>query len=111
MRYGRNSNSQPYGAEPQSPPSDWGNSKNEFNSINANYNLVVGATGLNEFIFQYADFANAITANSNAPTEIFPNGVTIGQNANTPQPTQQKKWQFRDDFSWYLAARAVSATA
>ncbi len=23
-----------------------------------------------------------------------------GANPNTPQTTEQKKWQFRDDFSW-----------
>jgi len=28
--------------------------------------------------------------------------VTIGANGNTPQTTQQKKYQFRDDFSWHL---------
>jgi outer membrane receptor protein involved in Fe transport len=55
---------------------------------------------LNEIIFQYADFANAISANSLDPQISFPNGVSIGQNTNTPQQTQQKKYQFRDDFSW-----------
>ena len=29
--------------------------------------------------------------------------MTIGQNPNTPQTTQQHKWQFRDDFSWHVA--------
>jgi hypothetical protein len=27
--------------------------------------------------------------------------VNIGQNPNTPQRTEQTKWQFRDDFSWH----------
>jgi hypothetical protein len=58
---------------------------------------------LNEFVFQYASFANAITANSFDPAQSFPNTVTIGQNLNTPQRTEQVKWQFRDDFSWHLA--------
>ena len=105
VRYGRNDNSQPYGANAQAVPSNWGNSKNKFNSINLNHNLVIGTTGLNEFIFQYADFANAITANSSDPTEIFPNNVSIGANGNTPQQTQQKKWQFRDDFSFYVSGK------
>ena len=60
VRYGRNQNSQPYGAGPQSPPNNWGNSNNTFNSINLNHNLVVGTSGVNEFIFQYADFRNTI---------------------------------------------------
>ena len=66
---------------------------------------MVGTSGLNEFIFQYADFGNNIGANSSDPTQFFPNGVSIGQNQNTPQTTQQKKYQFRDDFSWYMAGK------
>ena len=27
--------------------------------------------------------------------------MTIGANGNTPQTTEQKKYQFRDDFSWH----------
>jgi outer membrane receptor protein involved in Fe transport len=107
VRYGRNANEQPYGAAPTSPPSNWGTSENTFNSINGNYNWVVGGSMLNEFIFQYADFRNHIGANSADPTEIFPNGVNIGQNGNTPQTTEQKKWQFRNDFSWHKSGLGV----
>jgi len=101
VRYGRNQNSQPYGAGPQSPPNNWGNSNNTFNSFNLNHNLVVGASGVNEFIFQYADFTNTIGGNSADPYQTFPNGVTVGANINVPQTTQQRKYQLRDDFSWY----------
>ena len=100
VRYGRNTNSQPYGADPLIPPSGWGVSENKFNSINVNHNFVLGGSKLNEFIFQYADFANAISANSLDPLITFANNVSIGQNVNTPQQTQQKKYQFRNDFSW-----------
>ena len=101
LRYGRNQNSQPYGATSLKPRNGWGESTNEFNSINVNHNWVLGGK-LNEFIFQYADFANNISANSQDPYEQFPNGVAIGQSPNTPQTTEQKKWQFRDDFSWHV---------
>ncbi len=103
VRYGYNKNSQPYGVTPNSPPPAWGLSGNSFNSFNVNHNWVLGGAKLNEFIFQYADFANAITANSLDPAQTFPNNVTVGQNLNTPQATQQHKWQFRDDFSWHMA--------
>jgi outer membrane receptor protein involved in Fe transport len=103
VRYGRNTNSQPYGADPRTVPSGWGDSANTFNSINVNHNLVLGGSKLNEFIFQYADFANSISARSLDPQISFPNGVSIGQNTNTPQQTQQKKWQFRNDFSWSMS--------
>jgi len=101
VRYGRNTNSQPYGAGPQATIDNWGVSENTFNSFNVNHNWVLGGTKLNEFIFQFADFANGISANSLDPYQVFPNGVTIGQNPNTPQTTEQHKWQFRDDFSWH----------
>jgi outer membrane receptor protein involved in Fe transport len=102
VRYGRNTNSQPYGAGPTATVDNWGVSDNSFNSINVNHNWVLGGSKLNEFIFQYADFGNTISANSLDPYQAFPNGVTIGQNPNTPQLTQQHKWQFRDDFSWHI---------
>jgi hypothetical protein len=102
VRYGRNENSQPYGAASNRPPSNWGDSTNGFNSVNINHNWVLAGTRLNEFIFQYADFLNDITARSRDPLQTFPNGVGVGQNGNTPQSTQQKKWQFRNDFSWHV---------
>ena len=103
VRYGRNTNSQPYGAAPNTPPNGWGTSENSFNSINLNHNWVLGGSKLNEFIFQYADFRNHIGANSQDPYELFPNLVSVGQSPNTPQTTEQKKWQFRNDFSWNVA--------
>jgi outer membrane receptor protein involved in Fe transport len=101
VRYGFNNNSQPYNAARNSTYDNWGDSSNKFNSINLNHNWVMGGSKLNEFIFQYADFSNTIASRSSEPNQSFPNGVTIGANANTPQTTQQKKYQFRDDFSWH----------
>ncbi len=102
VRYGRNQNSQPYGAASNKPVNGWGKSDNKFNSLNVNHNTVVGGDKLNEFIFQYADFGNFISANSSDVFQSFPNGVNVGQSPNTPQTTEQKKWQFRDDFSWHV---------
>ena len=105
VRYGRNNNSNPYNAAVNSTFDNWGDSLNALNSINLNHNWVVGGSKLNEFIFQYADFANNIASRSSAPNESFPNGVTTGANGNTPQTTSQKKYQFRDDFSWHVTGR------
>jgi outer membrane receptor protein involved in Fe transport len=102
VRYGRNSNSQPYGAGRQAAPSGWSTSENTFNSFNVNHNWVLGGSKLNEFVFQYADFANGIPLSSTDPWLIFPGGVTGGANPNTPQATEQTKWQFRNDFSWSM---------
>ncbi len=105
VRYGRNTNSQVYSAAPRLVPESWGDSVNEFNSINLNHNWVLPGSKLNEFIFQFADFGNQITARTGAPQETFPNGVAIGYNVNTPQITEQHKYQFRDDFSWHVTGR------
>ncbi|MCX6550966.1 MAG: carboxypeptidase regulatory-like domain-containing protein, partial [Acidobacteria bacterium] len=101
VRYGRNTNSQVYGISTRSVPENWGDSTNTFNSINLNHNWVLGGSKLNEFIFQYADFANYILARTGDPQQTFANGVVIGYNSNTPQTTIQHKFQFRDDFSWH----------
>jgi outer membrane receptor protein involved in Fe transport len=100
VRYGRNTNSQVYAADPRRVSENWGDSTNSFNSINLNHNWVLGGSKLNEFVFQYADFGNQVTARTGEAQQSFPNLVFIGYNTNTPQTTEQKKWQFRDDFSW-----------
>jgi outer membrane receptor protein involved in Fe transport len=105
VRYGRNTNSQVYSAEPRRVPENWGDSVNTFNSINLNHNWVLGGSRLNEFIFQYADFENHIDGRTTAPQQSFPNGVTTGYNTNTPQTTAQHKYQFRDDFSWHVTGK------
>src|SRR3954449_2461993 len=101
VRYGRDTNSQPYNAAPNSTFDNWGDSTNKYNSINLNHNWVMGGSKLNEFIFQFADFANNILSRSSDPNQSFPNGLSIGANVNTPQTTEQRKFQFRDDFSWH----------
>jgi hypothetical protein len=102
VRYGRNTNSQPYDATLRNTRSAWSISENSFNSLNFNHNWVLRGSKLNEFVFQYADFRNHIPLSSNDPWLIFPNGVRRGANPNTPQTTEQKKWQFRNDFSWSM---------
>src|SRR4051794_27654209 len=77
VRYGRDTNSQPYNAAPNSTFDNWGDSSNKYNSFNLNHNWVLGGSKLNEFIFQYANFGNQILSRSNAPNETFPNGLSI----------------------------------
>jgi hypothetical protein len=103
VRYGRNSNSQPYAAALRSAPTFWSTSKNSFNSINVNHNWVLRGSKLNEVVIQFANFKNAIPLSSPDAYELYPNTVAIGANPNTPQRTEQTKWQFRDDFSWSVA--------
>jgi outer membrane receptor protein involved in Fe transport len=100
LRYGFNNNSQTYGASPSAPPENWGTSTNTFHSVNFNVNSSLSGGRLNEFVFQFSYFKNHIGENSTLPYVLFPNGVVIGQSINTPQTTEQHKFQFRDDFTW-----------
>jgi hypothetical protein len=100
VRYGYQKNSDFYGSGQLALPSSLGTLTNEYKSLLGGHTWQIGAESLNEFVFQYTDFKNAILANSNDPSLTFPSGVTSGQNANTPQTTVQTKYQYKDDFSF-----------
>jgi outer membrane receptor protein involved in Fe transport len=72
---------------------------NKLHSFIANHTYNVSSKSLNTFIFHFQDFKNEILPNKEGLTLNFPGGITIGQNANTPQATLERKYQFRDDFS------------
>ena len=66
-----------------------------------NHNWVLGGDKLNEFIFQYADFRNHIGANSTDPYPAVPAMASpSARTATRRRRREQKKWQFRNDFSW-----------
>jgi hypothetical protein len=100
VRYGYQKNSDKYGASPSVLPSALGTITNNYHSILAGHTWQVGTDKLNEFIFQDTHFKNSITADSNDPTLLYPNGTAVGQSINAPQSTNQIKRQFKDDFSW-----------
>lgn len=72
---------------------------NKLYSAVANYTYNVSSNALNTFIFHFQDFKNEILPNEEGLTLTYPGGITIGQNANTPQATLERKFQFRDDFN------------
>jgi hypothetical protein len=100
IRYARDGNSQPAGAGLRAAPSSWATTLNTYHSLNANHNWVAGGSALNEFVFQVSDFVNEVPATDTGPHLRFPNGVTAGTSPLAPQGIEQRKWQFRDDFSW-----------
>ncbi len=102
VRYGYQKNSDKYGASPLAAPDALGTVTNKYSSLLAGHTLQLGGDRLNELVFQYTKFNNAITADSNSPTLYYPSGFFQGQNINTPQTTNQTKYQFRDDFSWSM---------
>jgi len=100
VRYGYQKNSDKYGASALTAPSALGTVTNKYSSLLVGHTWQVGSDSLNEALFQWTKFDNAITADSNDPTLFFPSGATEGQNQNTPQATRQTKFQYKDDFSW-----------
>ncbi|MEO8502563.1 MAG: TonB-dependent receptor [Acidobacteriota bacterium] len=100
VRYGYQKNSDIYGLNGTTLPSGLGTILNKYKSMLASHTAQIGSNALNEFTFQYTTFSNTIAAASSDPNLAFPNGVVGGQNPNTPQSTDQTKYQYKDDFSW-----------
>jgi hypothetical protein len=73
---------------------------NKFYSFVVNHTFTVSPTKLNQFSFHFQDFNNAILGVTTNPRITFPGGIEIGANVNVPQATSERKYQFRDDFSW-----------
>jgi len=73
---------------------------NKLYSLVANHSWTFDATKLNQFSFHFQDFSNAILGVTTNPQLQFPGAITIGANTNVPQATEERKFQFRDDFSW-----------
>ncbi len=100
VRYGYQKNTDKYGASSLSAPSSLGTTANKYSSILGGHTWQVSSDKLNDFIFQYTNFKNLISADSTLPYIYFPSGAHSGQSVNTPQSTLQKKYQYKDDFSW-----------
>lgn len=100
VRYGFQENADKYGASSLAAPDALGTLTNKYKSLLVGHTAQLGADRLNEFVFQYTDFSNNITADSTDPLIYYPSGFHTGQNLNTPQSTFQTKYQYRDDFSW-----------
>jgi hypothetical protein len=100
VRFGYQKNTDKYGASPLATPDSLGTVTNKYYSGLVGDTWTISDAALNEFVFQYTNFANAITPDSKNPTIYYPSGVHSGQNINTPQTTNQVKYQFKDDFSY-----------
>ena len=73
---------------------------NKLYSFVGNHTYNITPNVLNQFTFHFQDFKNEILPNEEGLTLNFPGGITIGQNANTPQATLERKYQFRNDTTW-----------
>ena len=100
VRYGYQKNTDKYGASSLSDPTSLGTVTNKYSSLLIGHSVQIGADSLNEITLQYTKFNNLITADSTAPYLYLPSGAHSGQNINTPQSTNQTKYQYKDDFSF-----------
>ena len=100
IRYARDHESQPSGVTGNTAYSAWATSTNSYDSFNVNHNWQTGRTSVNEFVFQYSSYLNDTPANTEGPAYTLLSGAKGGANANAPQSTEQKRYQFRDDFTW-----------
>jgi hypothetical protein len=73
---------------------------NVIHSAIAKNSTVLGNSKLNEAVFLFQYFENNITAEDNTKPLIVTPDFTAGANGNTPQQTIQRRFQFRDDFSF-----------
>jgi hypothetical protein len=72
---------------------------NQLILANATLNSVLTPSVVNSFTAGYQYWNNLIDSNNKVPYLLFPSAA-FGTNPNVPQQSIQKKWQFRDDFSW-----------
>jgi hypothetical protein len=73
---------------------------NVIDSVIGKATTVIGANMVNEALVLFQYFENNITANDNTNPSIAAPDFTFGANANTPQQTIQKRWQFKDDLAF-----------
>jgi hypothetical protein len=108
VRFGYQKNSDKDGAGPLTAPDALGTIANKYYSILAGHSSQLSRAMFNEFTFQYTNFKNSITPDSTNAALAFPSGAVRGQDINTPQTTNQEKYQFKDDvsFSTVLAGRS-----
>ena len=99
-RYGSQKYSDVYNANPLSAPDNVGILNSQYYSFLTGHTAQLGASAVNDFVYQYTTFENSIGPVTDAPLQTFANGVNTGANVNTPQTTEQLKHQFKDDLGW-----------
>src|SRR3984885_10243383 len=73
--------------------------KNHLQIANVTLNSVLSNTLVNSFLVGYQYWNNIIDSTDKVPLVTFIGGSSFGTNANVPQESYQKKWQFRDDLT------------
>jgi hypothetical protein len=108
VRYGRDHNTQPSGVAANAAFSTWATSTNTYDSLNVNHNWILGSSAINEFVFQFSNYLNDTPGEVTGPAITLAGGARAGANPNTPQSTEQRRWQFRNDYSWTLGGLGLA---
>lgn len=99
--YQRNDSPNDQVANPATTDLSGGNtSDNKLYSFVVNHTYTLSPNKLNQFTFHFQDFFNELLSVTDQPLMTFPGGIQIGANTNVPQSTTERKYQFRDDFTW-----------
>jgi outer membrane receptor protein involved in Fe transport len=73
--------------------------KNHLQAANFTLNSVLTNSLVNSFLVGYQYWNNIIDSTLKVPLVTFPGGSSFGTNANVPQQSYQRKFQFRDDIT------------
>jgi hypothetical protein len=73
--------------------------KNHLQAANFTLNSVLSNSLVNSFLVGYQYWNNVIDSTLKVPLVTFPGGSSFGTNANVPQQSYQRKFQFRDDLT------------
>jgi hypothetical protein len=83
------------------------NTNNIWSAV-AKHTASIGNNRLNDLAFHVQDFKNEILEVTDTPILIFPTpGLRLGPAPNTPQQTTERKFQLRDDFTWFRGNHAL----
>jgi hypothetical protein len=110
-RFSFQKNSSPNDQFDPGQPGDLSNgntNNNKLYSFVVNHTYTLSTNSLNQFTFQFQRFQNDILGVTTNPNLVFPS-VQSGANVNVPQETIERKFQFRDDYSWLVGKHSLKA--
>lgn len=91
-------------------PAGGAETTNRLKSFLVNHSFAVSPRTFNQFVFQFSDSLNRSLPEAEGagiPNVSFANGVSIGQNLFAPDSSFQRKFQFKDDFTWQKGKHLV----
>lgn len=74
---------------------------------NLTFNSVLSPRVVNSAVMGFQYWNNNITAKTLSPYFTLPDGTNWGTNANVPQQSYQRKWQFKDDVSINIGSHGL----